>query len=157
LSTDSCKEYKTIVIVLESPHIKEYLSDNKFGPTPAIGRTGTNLQKYFNHEKIFENVEITDENKNYRVIVVTRYAESHTSVMDYLTQFKCITARRLNSPYVYFENGSVIRMLSLASTARGYKGNLVLCTSSIFDDENSCKFRAMESDNRFFTYLTTQN
>lgn len=70
LSTDINKEDKTIVIVLESPHIDEYLSDNKFGPTPAIGKTGTNLQKYFNHEKIFEKIERTDEYQNYRVILM---------------------------------------------------------------------------------------
>lgn len=107
-------------------------------------------------ETLDSAIQRCQENKNYRVIVVTRYAESHISVMDYLSQFKCITARRLNNPYVYFENGSVIRMLSLASTARGYKANLVLYTSSIFDDENSCKFRAIELDNRFLTYLTIQ-
>jgi hypothetical protein len=101
-------------------------------------------------ESLDAAIQRCQENKNYRVIVVTRYAESHISVMDYLSQLKCITARRLNSPYAYFENGSVIRMLSSASTARGYKGNLVLCTSNIFDDENSYKFRAMELDNRFF-------
>lgn len=70
LSTDTYNQYTTIVIVLESPHIDEYSSDKKFCPTPAIGKTGTNLQKYFNQEKIFENIEIIGENKNYRVILM---------------------------------------------------------------------------------------
>lgn len=97
------------------------------------------------------------ENKNYRVIVVTRYAESHTSVMDYLAQFKCNVVRRLNNPYVYFENGSVIRMLSSSSLARGYKASLVLCVSSVFDDENSYRFRAMELHNEFLNMFNNTN
>lgn len=70
LSTDSYKECTTIVIVLESPHTYEYSSENKFGPTPAIGKTGTNLQDYFNQDKIFEKIERTDEYQNYRVVLM---------------------------------------------------------------------------------------
>lgn len=108
-------------------------------------------------ETLDSAIQKCQENECYRVIVVTRYAESHTSVMDYLAQFKCITARRSNNPYVYFENGSVIRMLSSSSLVRGYRASLVLCVSSVFDDENSYIFRAMELNNCFFNMFNNTN
>ena len=70
LSTDMYNDYQTVVIILESPHIEEYSKNNKFCPTPAIGRTGTNLQRHFNQDIIFKHSKTLNKNKNYRVILM---------------------------------------------------------------------------------------
>ena len=95
-------------------------------------------------------VQKCQENKNYNVIVVTEYAETGVDIVNYLLQFGCNGARRLSNPYVQFDNGSSIRMLSSSSTARGYKANLVLCLHKIFYNENSYRFRAMERNIKEF-------
>jgi len=43
-------EMKTVLIILESPHIQEY-SDINF-ISPALGKTGDNLQEYFTKQKL---------------------------------------------------------------------------------------------------------
>lgn len=45
LSCNRNQHYKTIVIILESPHADEY--NNSCFINPALGKTGKNLQKYF--------------------------------------------------------------------------------------------------------------
>ena len=70
LLTDNYNEYQTIVIVLESPHIKEYSEQNRFCPTPAVGRTGTNLQRHFNQDIIFKKSKTLNKDENYRVILM---------------------------------------------------------------------------------------
>jgi hypothetical protein len=103
-----------------------------------------------NKESLDAAVKKCKDNDHYKVIAVTEYAGSHKDIVDYLRQFGCNGPGVRNNPYVYFENGSVIRMLSLVSTPRGYKANLVLCVPRIFYDENSYKFRAMEVNNHKF-------
>lgn len=39
--------YKTLLIVLESPHVEEYNKKFPIAPAPALGSTGCNLDKYF--------------------------------------------------------------------------------------------------------------
>lgn len=56
-------EYKTIVIILESPHIAEY---NVTPPLPAMGTTGDNLQKVF--PTLLAG--IIDNNDKYRIILM---------------------------------------------------------------------------------------
>ncbi len=60
-------EYKTIVIVLESPHTKEY-ADTEF-INPALGDTGKNLHNYF--KNVFNSDAIAiDKQYNYRIILM---------------------------------------------------------------------------------------
>jgi len=54
---------KTIVIVLESPHTKEYADENFINP--ALGKTGENLQNYF--EKVLKKVV---KKSTYRIILM---------------------------------------------------------------------------------------
>ena len=103
-----------------------------------------------NKESLDTAVKKCQDNERYRVIVVTEYAKNHKDIMNYLRQFGCDGPGVRNNPYVCFENGSVIRMLSSASSAMGYRADLVLCVPKIFYDENSYKFRAMEFNIRAF-------
>ena len=69
---------KTIVIVLESPHVDEFAScasrkyvifyDDEITATPAIGKTGDKLQKFF--EDKVKKTGFIDENTEYRVILM---------------------------------------------------------------------------------------
>lgn len=71
LKIPSCIE-KSIVIVLESPHKEEYAENDSLDiPTPAIGKTGTNLQN--NTANLI--TEVSNHNKNikngsYRIILM---------------------------------------------------------------------------------------
>ncbi|MDY4818931.1 MAG: hypothetical protein SO206_01535 [Bacilli bacterium] len=52
-------ELPTIVLLLESPHIREY---NSIKPHPAMGKTGENIKKYFLNN-LFKAVYISDLNQ----------------------------------------------------------------------------------------------
>lgn len=67
LETDNYVDYKTVVIVLESPHIGEFDENYVWSPTPAIGDTGTRLQEYFNNINLEKWVKL---DSNYRVILM---------------------------------------------------------------------------------------
>lgn len=67
----SCKrnQHKTIVIILESPHADEY--NNSCFINPALGKTGENLQNYF--EKLINALAISEHDLNngqYRIILM---------------------------------------------------------------------------------------
>ena len=113
---------------------------------------GDTTMQILTRETLDAAVKKCQENEHYRVIVVTEYAESHKDIVYYLRQFGCDGPGVRNNPYVQFANGSVIRMLSASSTARGYRADLVLCVPIMFDDENSYKFRAIELSNRFLRF-----
>lgn len=74
LSNKKSKE-KRIVIVLESPHKDEFMNaknrsdffDENICSNPALGRSGTNLQKYFNDEIVRKKLQVHGK---YRVILM---------------------------------------------------------------------------------------
>lgn len=80
----------------------------------------------------------------YRVIIVTEHYESHLSIIDYLSKFELETICRRHEPYVKFQNGSVIRMLSAADSTLGRRANLVLCVEKYFNDKAADKLRTIE-------------
>jgi hypothetical protein len=69
LPPDRNSSFKTIVIILESPHLDEY-KDHSF-INPALGTTGENLQNYF--EKLINALAISEhdlKNGQYRIILM---------------------------------------------------------------------------------------
>ena len=80
----------------------------------------------------------------YRVILVTEYAKSHQEILDYLSQFELETICRNDEPYVKFQNGSVIRMLTSSDSFLGRRAILVLCVEKYFNDKTGEKLRAVE-------------
>lgn len=69
LPPDRNPSFKTIVIILESPHLDEY-KDHSF-INPALGKTGENLQNYF--KKLINALAISEHDLNngqYRIILM---------------------------------------------------------------------------------------
>ena len=108
--------------------------------------------KILTDKSLNEAIKLCCENNNYRVLIVTKYAGDHYSILNYLSQVGADVVRRFNNPFARFLNGSCISMISSASNARGYKANLVLYQEGICngDEEMMYILAAMELTNSEF-------
>ena len=97
-----------------------------------------------NKENLDAAIKKCQDDGPYRVIIVTERYESHSSIIDYLSRLELETVCRRHEAYVKFQNGSVIRMLSVADSTLGRKANLVLCVEKYFNDKTADKLRVIE-------------
>ena len=80
----------------------------------------------------------------YRVYLFTESSKSHPEMLDYLSKFEPETICPCDEPYVKFQNGSVIRMISSSDSLTGRRAFLVLCVEKYFNSNIGDKLRAIE-------------
>jgi hypothetical protein len=97
-----------------------------------------------NKENLDAAIKKCQDNKLYRVYLVTEHSKSHQDILDYISKFEPETICKYDEPYARFQNGSVIRMLSLSDSFLGRRAILVLCIEKYFNDKTADKLRPME-------------
>ena len=70
LDIDPEEKIKTIVIILESPHTKEFANEKQPITSPAMGITGTMLQIYFSYSFFEQRLGKEYLQEDYRVILM---------------------------------------------------------------------------------------
>ena len=80
----------------------------------------------------------------YRVYLVTESSNSHQEILDYLAKFEPETICTNDEPYVRFQNGSVIRMISSSDSFIGRRAFLVLCVEKYFNSNIGDKLKLIE-------------
>ena len=95
-------------------------------------------------ENLDAAIKKSQDVSRYRVYLVTEHATSHTDILDYLSKFEPETICTNDEPYVKFQNGSVIRMISSSDSLVGRRSFLVLCVEKYFNDKTGEKLRAIE-------------
>lgn len=108
--------------------------------------------KILTDKSLDEAVKLCQENDHYRVLIATKYTEDHISLLEKLAQTGATVTRRLNHPWVKFSNNSIIDIVSVLGTARGYRADLVLCDADVYNDYDETKYvlAAMETKPREF-------
>lgn len=114
--------------------------------------------KILTDDSLNEAIKLCQENKCYRVLIVTKYAGDHYPILNYLSKVGADVVRRFNNPFARFLNGSCISMISSATNKRGQKANLVLYQEDIC---NGCEemihvLAPIEINNRDFNLLKNE-
>lgn len=108
--------------------------------------------KILTDKTLDEAIKLCYENEKYRVLIVTKYAEDHMPILDYLSQTGAEVTRCLGHPWTKFSNGSIINMISSAANMCGRRANLVLCEIDLYNDCEELRYilPTIETTNRYF-------
>lgn len=96
--------------------------------------------KILTDKTLNEAIKLCYKNENYRVLIVTKYAEDHMTMLDYLLQVGTEVTRCFGHPWAKFPNGSIINMISSDDNLRGRKANLVLCETDVYNDYEEIRY-----------------
>lgn len=112
--------------------------------------------KILTDKTLNEAIKLCYENDRYRVLIVTKCAEEHNSILDYLSQVGADVTRCLGHPWAKFPNNSVINLISTAANLRGRRANLVLCQVDVYNDNEEIRYTlpTIETINRNFKLFT---
>ena len=108
--------------------------------------------KILTDQSFNEAIKLCKENDNYRVLIVTQYAENHHFLLDRFPEEETEVIRCLGHPWVKFPNGSVIQMISINANTRGRKADFVLCQTEVYNNYEDAKYvlAAIEVNYRSF-------
>lgn len=88
-------------------------------------------------ESLYKAITKCQETNNYRVLIVTKFLASQNIIQqEWLRPTGIMFNETKNGINVRFDNGSIIRGISLSNNCRGYKANLVLCEDWMLEDDD---------------------
>lgn len=96
--------------------------------------------KILTDQSFNDAIKLCKENDNYRVLIVTQYADNHHFLLDRLPEEETEVIRCFGHPWAKFSNGSVIQMISIAANTIGRRANLVLCQAEVYNNYEEFRY-----------------